>query len=396
MSPGNSKFPWTPVFFLTAIFYLNFISRVLLAPLLPVIEQDLGIGHGEAGSLFLYLACGSGVGLASSGFISSRLNHRTLITLSIVMAGLSMLAISQSSSLGIMRAGLVIVGIFAGSYLPSAIATLTGLATQQHWGRALAIHELGPNMGFITVPLLAEALLRFFSWRGSLAATASVSITVGVLFLFFGKGGNHKGEPPRLSLMVEIVKSPLYWLMICLFTVSIGSSVGLYTMLPLFLVNELGMSRPWGNTLIGLSRIFGVVVLFLAGWITERFGPRSTMTFFLSTTGLFTLLIGALRGPAVTPALMFLQAACVACLFPVGFTVLSLVFPLKLRGVGVSLVMVVAFSVGGGVIPSAIGHWAEAFSFASAFAILGTLSLAVLPFFVLAGKRLEVGGEWRR
>ena len=128
-------FPWTPVFFLTAIFYLNFISRVLLAPLLPVIEQDLGIGHGEAGSLFLYLACGSGVGLASSGFVSSRLNHRTLITLSIVMAGLSMLAISQSSSLGIMRAGLVIVGIFAGSYLPSAIATLTGLASPATLGK---------------------------------------------------------------------------------------------------------------------------------------------------------------------------------------------------------------------------------------------------------------------
>ncbi len=389
-------FPWTPVFFLTSIFYLNFISRVLLAPLLPVIEQDLGIGHGEAGSLFLYLACGSGVGLASSGFVSSRLNHRTLITLSIVMAGLSMLAISQSSSLGIMRAGLVIVGIFAGSYLPSAIATLTGLASQQHWGRALAIHELGPNMGFITVPLLAEALLRFFSWRGSLATIAAVAISVGILFLFFGKGGKHKGEPPRLSLMVQIVKSPLYWLMICLFTISIGSSVGLYTMLPLFLVNELGMSRPLGNTLIGLSRIFGVVVLFLAGWITERFGPRNTMTFFLSTTGLFTLLLGALRGPAVTPALMFLQAACVACLFPVGFTVLSLVFPMKMRGAGVSLVMVIAFSIGGGVIPSAIGHWAEAFSFASAFALLGILSLAVVPFFVQAGKRLEMGGEWRR
>ena len=96
-----------------------------------------------------------------------------------------------------------------------------------------------------------------------------------------------------------------------------------------------------------------MVVLFLSGWITERFGPRSTMTFFLSTTGLFTLLLGALRGPAVTPALLFLQAASVACLFPVGFTVLSLVFPLKLRSVAVSLVMLIAFSVGGGVIPSA-------------------------------------------
>lgn len=338
----------------------------------------------------MYLACGSGVGLAASGFVSSRLTHRITITLSIFMAGVSMLAISRSTSISVMRAGLVIVGVFAGSYIPSAISTLTGLASQRHWGRALAIHELGPNMGFVTVPLVAEALLQFFSWRESLAVVAAASISMGILFLLFGKGGRHKGEPPRFRMMTEIVKSPFYWVMIGLFTVSIGSSVGLYTMLPLFLVNELGMSRPWGNTVIGLSRIFGVVVLFLAGWVTDRFGPRSSMIFFLLTTGLFTLLLGALRGPAATPALLFLQAASVACLFPVGFTVLSLVFPLKLRALAVSLVMLIAFSVGGGVIPSAIGHWAEAFSFGSAFVILGFLSLAVLPLFLRAGKRLEL------
>ena len=184
------------------------VSRVLLAPLLPVIEQDLGIGHGEAGSLFLYLACGSSVGLAASGFVSSRLTHRITITLSIFMAGISMLAISRSSSISLMRGGLVIVGVFAGSYLPSAISTLTGVASQQHWGRALAIHELGPNMGFVTVPLVAEALLQFFSWRDSLAVVAAASMSMGILFLFFGKGGRHKGEPPRFRLMTRDREKP--------------------------------------------------------------------------------------------------------------------------------------------------------------------------------------------
>jgi NNP family nitrate/nitrite transporter-like MFS transporter len=383
-------FPWMPIFLLTAIFYLNFTSRVMLAPLLPVIEKDLMIGHGEAGSLFLYIACGYGAGLVGSGMLSSRLTHRMTITLTIIMVGIALWAISGSSSLGLMRAGLVLVGIFAGFYIPSAIATLTGLTSQEHWGKALAIHELGPNLGFITVPLLAEALLKFFSWRESLAVIAAACALMGVLFLFFGKGGKHKGEPPRLRSMNKIVKSPPYWVMISLFTVSIGSSVGLYTMIPLFLVNEMGMDRVWANTLIGFSRVFGVVILFMAGWITDRFGPKNAMTFFILMTGVFTLLFGALRGPVVTPILMFLQAASVACLFPVGFTVLSVLFPLQLRGVAVSLVMLIAFSLGGGLIPSAIGHWAEAFSFSSAFALLGVLSLALLPLFLRAGNRLEI------
>jgi NNP family nitrate/nitrite transporter-like MFS transporter len=299
-------------------------------------------------------------------------------------------AISISGSLGLMRAGLVLAGIFAGFYMPSAIATLTGVTGQENWGRALAIHELGPNLGFITVPLLAEALLKFFSWRESLALVGVACILMGFLFLLFGRGGKHKGAPPRFQSMSKIVKSPSYWVMISLFIVSIGSSVGLYSMIPLFLVNEMGMDRPWANSLIGFSRVFGIVVLFLCGWIRSRFGPKNSMTFFLLTTGIFTLLFGALRGPMLTPVIMFFQAASVACLFPVGFTVLSLLFPLQLRGVAVSLVMLVAFSLGGGLLPSAIGHWAEAFSFSSAFALFGILSLSLLPLFRRAGNRLEV------
>jgi len=355
-----------------------------------VIEGDLGIGHGEAGSFFLYIAWGSGVGLLGSGFVSSRLTHRMTITLSILTVGITLWAVSLVGSLSLMRAGLVFVGIFAGLYVPSAIALLTGLTRQEHWGRALAIHELGPNVGFITVPLLAEGLLKFFSWRGSLAVIATASILIGVIFLFWGKGGKHRGEPPRFQSMSKIVRSSPYWVMISLFTVSIGSSVGIYSMIPLFLVNEMGMERTWANTLIGFSRVFGIVVLFSAGWITGRFGPKNAMTFFLITTAGLTLLFGALRGPVLTPVLMFFQAASVACLFPPGFTVLSLLFPLQLRGVAVSLVLLVAFSLGGGLLPSAIGYWAEAFSFSSAFVLFGVLSLALIPLFLRAGRRLEV------
>jgi NNP family nitrate/nitrite transporter-like MFS transporter len=33
--------------FLVGIFFLSFISRIILAPLLPTIEKDLKIGHEE-------------------------------------------------------------------------------------------------------------------------------------------------------------------------------------------------------------------------------------------------------------------------------------------------------------------------------------------------------------
>jgi NNP family nitrate/nitrite transporter-like MFS transporter len=386
----SPTFPWTAIVLLTGVFYLNFTSRVLLAPLLPVIEQDLGLGHGEAGSLFLHIALGYGTGLAASGFVSSRLTHRLTILVSIFMAGMAFVVISRLDSVGAMRIGLVVVGLFAALYIPSGIATITGVARQEHWGRALAVHELGPNLGFITVPWLAEGLLHFYTWRGTLAVLGAASIFMGILYLFAGKGGKERGTPPNGRSMGRILSNPAYWVMASFFVISIGSTVGLYTMIPLFLVNEMGMERTMANTLIGFSRVFGIVVLFLSGFITDRFGPKKAMAAFLLTTGVLTVLFGAFRHPAGTVVLMFLQAASSACLFPVGFTIISLVFPAPLRGVAVSLVMVVGFLLGGGVVPSALGHWAEAFSFSSGFALLGISFLAMLPFCLRVGKRLEV------
>ena len=95
----SSSFLSLSLLLLVGIFYLNFISRIALAPLLPIVEIDLGLGHGEAGSLFFYVAFGYATGLLTSGYITARIIHRRMITLSAGMLGLAMLALSLSPSI---------------------------------------------------------------------------------------------------------------------------------------------------------------------------------------------------------------------------------------------------------------------------------------------------------
>jgi MFS transporter, NNP family, nitrate/nitrite transporter len=47
-----------PVVFLTVLFLINFMARIILSPLLPAIERELGISHGEAGSFFFLISAG--------------------------------------------------------------------------------------------------------------------------------------------------------------------------------------------------------------------------------------------------------------------------------------------------------------------------------------------------
>lgn len=383
-------FPLPPLLLLVGIFYLNFISRVILAPLLPVIEKDLGLGHGEAGSLFFYIAAGYASGLWLSGFISAYLNHRNTLILSTFLVGVMMIAVSASSSLGAIRFYLFLCGVMAGLYLPSALASLTDWVSKEHLGKAMSIHELAPNLGFITAPLLAEILLKILNWQGALTFVGAGAIVMGLLYLWWGgRRGTIKGTPPRLQSMYLIIKNPSFWVMAAFFLISIGSSLGSYTMMPLFLVTEIGMERGWANTLIGLSRVFGTIILFFSGIIIDSLGAKRGMTLFLSFTGFFMLFLGLIPGPFLTPFFLFLQTASAACLFPVGFTILSLIFSEELRSVGVSMVILVGFILGGGVVPSLLGHWAEAFSFSSGFTLLGAIFILVIPFFQYFAKHMH-------
>ena len=363
-----------PIFLLTGIFLLNFLSRVILAPLLPTIERDLEVGHGEAGSLFLLISLGYFVSLLTSGFVAARLMHYRTIILSASAIGLALITISLSDThLGVLL-GLVLLGLAAGLYLPSGISTLTSMVSPDQWGRALAIHELAPNLGFVAAPLISEALLKWFSWRGILAVTGVASIIAGLTFARFGKGGRFPGEAPSIESFGTILAKPAFWIMTILFSLGITGSLGVYAMLPLYLVADRGTDQYWANILVALSRVSGLGMAFVAGWATDRLGAKRIMATVFLLTGSMTILLGLVKGYWLV-IIVFLQPMLAVCFFPAGFAALSCIGPSKARNVAVSLTIPLAFLIGAGGIPTGIGIMGDFSSFALGFGLVGGLIL---------------------
>src|SRR4051794_19423655 len=169
-----------PVFSLVFIFLLNFTARIILSPLLPNIETELRLTHGQAGFFFFLLSAGYLAGLLSSGFLAARFTHKLAIIASSVGIGVALLLVSLATSLWAIRTGLIATGFSAGLYIPSAIATITALVKQEHWGKAIAVHELAPNVAFFVSPFLAELFLRWANWRIALATLGAAAICAGL------------------------------------------------------------------------------------------------------------------------------------------------------------------------------------------------------------------------
>lgn len=365
-----------PILFIALLFFLTFIARVLLSPLMPAVEAELDLTHAQAGNIFFILSIGYFIALAGSGFLSARITHKSTIVCSVTIVGLALLAIAASRGALGLRAAVFFLGMAAGLYIPSGITTLTDMVDAKDWGKAVSIHELAPNLGFVAAPLLAELLLIWFSWRVVPAVLGIAAIGIGLVFARMGRWGRFSGQPPGLAAIRRVFSQPSFWIMVLLFSVGISSTLGLYTMLPLYLINDIGISRPQANTLIACSRAAGMASALFSGWATDRFGARKTIICALALTGAATLLLGAVASPLPAGLLVFLQAVLATIYFPAGFTALSSLFSSEIRNVAISFTIPFAFLFGAGLVPSMIGFTGDIGSFSIGIAATGSLILA--------------------
>ena len=382
--PGNTvpgiRANLPTILFLVFVLFFLFTARIIYSPLLLSIEESLGLGHAEAATFFLFITIGYSVMMIFSGFVAAAIGHRNTIVLAVVFVILGLVAVSLSSSLWGMRAALVLVGVGAGLYFPSGIPTLTALVEDRDEGKALAIHEIGPNLGFILTPIGAVFALRFMNWKAVLLVVACIGAVAGILFSIFARGGKFRGKPPHLANARLILRRSSFWIMAALFALGAGAAVGVFSMTPAYLVSERGMNPELVNTMVGLSRLSSLGIIFVAGYLVDRFGAPRVIAVVMLSAGLATAAMGLAYRPALIAA-VFLQPIVTACFFPAGFAVISRIAPREMHNLTISFISPIGYAVGSGVVPLFLGFLGDRLSFAFGFLIYGVLltASALLP-----------------
>ena len=368
---------------LILVLFFLFAARIIYSPLLLSIEQSLGLSHAQAASFFLFTAIGYGAVMVFSGFVAARIGHRNTILLSVLLAILGLFALSLSRSLWQMRGALMLVGVGAGLYFPSGVPTLTSLVKDSEQGKALAAHEMGPNLSLVIAPIATVFALRLMSWQTVIFVLACLGMVVGILFLLLAKGGRFRGKAPYLKHARLILKQPSFWIMTVLFSLGAGAGMGLFAMTPTYLITERGMDGEMVNTLIGLSRISSLVMVFLSGYLVDRIGFRRVMVATMLAAGLCTAGM-ALRARPFFITAVFLQPVLVSCFFPAGFTAIARIASRDMYNLTISFMFPIGYTFAAGLVPLFLGMLGDRLSFAVGFLVYGALlaASALLPRFL--------------
>jgi len=357
---------------LSGAVFLNLLVRTVFSPLLLAIEGDLGISHKEATQFFLLISAGYSAGMLGSGYVSQKVTHRGTIVLALSTGGACLLCISFLHSLHLIRIFLFLLGGGLGLYLPSGLATIREMTSERNLGKAFSIHEIGPNLSLILAPIYAQVFVANASWRLGLAVLGGACMLYSAVLFVLLRGFGGMGEGFTLKNLKSILLSGRFWIMVLFFCLAIGATLGVYSVLPTYLVVERGMPLRTVNTYIGISRISGIAAIFLIGLLTDRFGVKRVLFFVLALSGMTTALLGVPVRRVLLVSL-FLQPIIIECFFPVALTQTASLWSKSSYNIAISFMIPSSIVIGGGVFPMLMGLLGEQGNFALGFWLLGAV-----------------------
>ena len=365
--------------FVWFLWFMNFVSRAILSPVLPLIEDEFGVTHARATSIFLFLGLGYGLSVFFSAVYARTLGPRKSVCAALLTLGLSLLAISQVRTFDLFYLFSLTLGLGAGMYLPAMIPILTEYYDQRDWGKVIAIHDSGSPLGLFATPFIVIVVLLFLPWRGMLIFIATVYFLCAVMFYSWS-------EETKIAAKVTYFPKHLlrrgdFWCFGIVWIFMAGATMGPYFVVPLYLTKELSFSVESSNVIFGVSRIGGALAGILAGFLVDRFRAKGIAFFMILTTGILTALV-AVRDVRWIQVFLFLQATTVTGFFPISLVSISRMFNSEERGQAVGFIVTMGV-VGMAIIPYFLGLAGDLASFRLGFVLLGivtTLSSVLLYF----------------
>ena len=356
-----------------SLWFLNFSTRTVLSPLLPIFEQELHITHALAGSIFLFLAVGYTSSLLVSNWITPRIGFKKSIAIGfIVLIGALLCLVFTGTYWGL---GVVafLLGFGGGLYLPCALPLLTSTIHPDKWGKAIAFHETAASFSILAIPLLAAAALRFLHWKSLVVVLSGLCLAVTVVFLIRSPDPRPKVE--EKSPFSRVLRRRDFWVMGTLWGFAAAGGLGLYNLIPLFLVNEKGVSIEVANTIFGLTRIGGLVVTFLAGFLIDRIGVKRVLLLSLLASGFSITGMALAENFPLLVTMLVLQATFMPIFFPAGLVTISKLTTFSDRSAFAGAVVAFGVVFGTGITPTLLGTVADVWSFQVGMMVQGLLTM---------------------
>lgn len=364
-----------------------------IAPLLPRIQDDLGISHAVAGLLPAIPIVCMGLFAPPAPYLARRVGTRT--GLALCLAAIAGFGVARAAAPGI---ALVLALTFPIGIAMGLAGTLMPIAVKERFADrpvlATGVYATGIAAGSALAAALAVPLADALGgWRGSLAGFAAIAASLLALWLVLSRGSpahvRAPARPPRLPW-----GSAIGWALVVLYGLDSIVFYGISSWLPDAYV-ERGWSEAAAGGLLAAMQLANLPTSLVVPYLADRHGSRRLFLVTAAST-LTVACLGLVLVPGAGYLWAILAGGSIGTIFP-----LMLALPLDLADRPEDVGALAALMLLGGYVISAIGPLAlgairdatGSFTIAlwALVALSALLILASLPF---SRRRLAARSEW--
>ena len=352
----------------------------------PAIALSLDLSKTQVGLIFTIIAIGAGITHIPASLVGeTRFRMAFLLSTFWWVAGAYWVA-SLTSSYWILLLFIALASSGAAAWHPVAMGTLAEQMPSRR-AFALGVHYVGGSFMEVVAPIVAGVLLVFLDWRSVMQITVIPALIMGCIFLRL----RHWIRPPsngQMSLKDLKAQARLVWGSASLASMGIlglynMALMGLWSMTPLYLVEERGFSPSAAGALFSLMVLSGSLGAVLIGRLIDRHSEK-TITLLVLVAGAISplLVMWAPNLPVLIAALMLAGLAIMGLVPALIAIVLSIV--------GGRQMVMIGLLMGAGEIVGALGALLAGFAgetdlrlslaVVSAIALCNILLVAMHPF----------------
>ena len=277
------------VYFYVSILYLlfmsDFICRMGINSIFPVIQQDVGLTDPQVGMLGSVVLLSMSLFVLPISFLADKWSKKKSITLMSSVWAVSTMLFSVVSSFPLMLLCRLGVGSGNSAYAPTSTSLITSWFPKEKWGRLLGVYNTAMPIGGAVGAIVCGTLATQYGWRTTVGIAAIFSFITVILSLFIPdtnrervKKASNKVEKVAKSASQVTVKSAVKVLgknrtliFVCMAAgcFNFAASVGM-TWTVMWYVRDVGLSMAFAATVVGVTSLIGATMYPIGGIILDK------------------------------------------------------------------------------------------------------------------------------
>lgn len=264
------------------MFVGDFISRVGINSIFPILQKQLNITDSQLGILSGVVLLGMASFVLIISYLGEKTSKRNVIAISALIWGVGSLFSGFASGFILLVLSRFFVGIGNSAYAPLATSTLTGLYDKSKWGKVIGLFNTAMTVGGAIGGILFVKIASTFGWRAGFYFIGVVSILLSGLSLIIPDNrvkdnkNNNKNNVVSIKNSFKSIISNKALIIMCIGAgTAIMALTAINSWMSIYLVREMNLSITTVANLISIMALLSVVGFPIGGILLDILCKKS-------------------------------------------------------------------------------------------------------------------------